>query len=183
MIRPLQICSRHLAGTVFVVIGNPVFEIDHDRVRRRAAGTHAGGGREDQRPRPRGRRGDAHHQCRVRPHESIVYPKFLGLADVGAVFLVDAGGDTGGHDGAGALTSTEIFDPTNGTFTAGPNMSVARAGHSATLFADGRILFAGGDGNGSAEILAADLSSSTAVGSLGVHKREQAQLIAEAFTI
>ena len=31
MIRPLQICSRHLAGTVFVVIGNPVFEIDHDR--------------------------------------------------------------------------------------------------------------------------------------------------------
>jgi len=47
MIRPLQICSRHLAGTVFVVIGNPVFEIDHDRVRRRAAGAHAGGGRED----------------------------------------------------------------------------------------------------------------------------------------
>ena len=41
MIRPLQICSRHLAGTVFVVIGNPVFEIDHDRVRRRAAGAHA----------------------------------------------------------------------------------------------------------------------------------------------
>ena len=72
----------------------------------------------------------------------------------------------GGRNDSGSLTTTEIFDPTTGTFSGGPNMGVARAGHSATLFADGRILFAGGDGSGSAEILNSSLSGSTAVGSL-----------------
>src|SRR6185369_9458642 len=49
----------------------------------------------------------------------------------------------------------------------GPSLGVARAGHSATLLSDGRILIAGGDANGTAEIIDASLSSSTATGSLG----------------
>ena len=43
-------------------------------------------------------------------------------------------------------------------------MSVARAGHSATLFADGRVFIAGGDPNGSAEIFDPSSSTFSAVG-------------------
>ena len=50
-------------------------------------------------------------------------------------------------------------------------MSVARAGHSATLFADGRVFIAGGDANGSAEIL--DSNTFTVVeGSLATARAE-----------
>ena len=44
-----------------------------------------------------------------------------------------------------SVATTEIFDPATGTFTSGPSMSVARAGHSATLFANGRVFIAGGE--------------------------------------
>jgi len=51
------------------------------------------------------------------------------------------------------LASTEVFDPTTGSFSAGPSMTFARSGHTATALSNGRILIAGGDASGSAEIV------------------------------
>ena len=45
-----------------------------------------------------------------------------------------------------ASADTEIFDPTTGRFARGPAMSVGRAGQTATLLRDGRVLVAGGYG-------------------------------------
>ena len=56
---------------------------------------------------------------------------------------------TGGEPafGSGALQSAEIFNPTSGTFslTTG-SMGAVRSRHTATLFADGTVLVAGGEG-------------------------------------
>jgi hypothetical protein len=50
----------------------------------------------------------------------------------------------GGFDSSGPLISTELFDPTSGTFSSGGPMKTARVFHTATLLADGRVLVAGG---------------------------------------
>lgn len=42
------------------------------------------------------------------------------------------------------LATTEIFDVTTGSTTAGPNLDIARAGHSATALPNGQILIIGG---------------------------------------
>jgi hypothetical protein len=44
----------------------------------------------------------------------------------------------------GLLTSTEFFDPSTDTFSAGPGMLEARALHTATALANGNVLVAGG---------------------------------------
>ncbi len=59
------------------------------------------------------------------------------LAD-GRVLLAAGQGNTSN------LSSTELFDPVAGAFSAGPSLSVPRSGHSATLLADGRVLVVGG---------------------------------------
>jgi hypothetical protein len=42
------------------------------------------------------------------------------------------------------LTSTEVYDPSSGTWSVGESMSEARALHTATLLKDGTVLVAGG---------------------------------------
>ncbi|PYO56201.1 MAG: hypothetical protein DMD83_15665, partial [Candidatus Rokuibacteriota bacterium] len=56
------------------------------------------------------------------------------------------------HTATTPLASTEVFDPAKGSFSAGPPLTSARSGHTATVLSDGRILVAGGDAQGSAEI-------------------------------
>src|SRR5882724_5557212 len=61
----------------------------------------------------------------------------------------------GGTNVSGALTSAEIFDPANpgaGFRVLSATMGAARARHTATRLHDGRVLIAGGDADGTAEI-------------------------------
>src|SRR6266404_5277293 len=61
----------------------------------------------------------------------------------------------GGTGASGSLTSAEIFDPANPTAgfrTLSASMGAARAKHTATVLNDGKVLIAGGDTAGTAEI-------------------------------
>jgi len=54
-------------------------------------------------------------------------------------------GGFNGSNGATALKTTELYDPVANTFTPGPPMNLARFGASASLYADGTVLIAGGN--------------------------------------
>src|SRR3954471_12990456 len=49
----------------------------------------------------------------------------------------------GGRDSASLLDSTQIFNPADNSFSAGPSLKNARAGHTATALANGNILLVG----------------------------------------
>jgi len=73
------------------------------------------------------------------------------LAD-GRVLI--AGGQSTSTFEAPPVDTTEMYDPSTGTFAPGNRMTIGRAGHTATLLADGRVLIVGGnrDHPASAEI-------------------------------
>lgn len=65
-----------------------------------------------------------------------------------AIGGVTFGGQVGADYYTSVLRSAEIYDPTTGVWTATPDMAAYRAGATATVLADGRVLVAGGtEGN------------------------------------
>jgi hypothetical protein len=95
------------------------------------------------------------------------------LLRTGKVLFAGGGGFVGG------LSSAELYDPATGTFAPTGDMSTRRAGHTATLLTDGRVLVIGGSTNGfpeaataSAEIYDPATGSFTATGSTTVPRQE-----------
>jgi len=70
--------------------------------------------------------------------------------------VVVAGGAQGTLQAPVSIASTEVFDPTTDTWSAGPTLNLARAGHFAALTPDGLVLLVGGQGPSGATESAAE---------------------------
>jgi hypothetical protein len=92
------------------------------------------------------------------PAGSMSVPRFshaaAALPDGGVLISGGAVPPPPGVDST-PLASAEVFDPTTNSFGIAGDMTVPRQYHTATTLADGRVLIAGGDGVGTAELYAA----------------------------
>lgn len=96
------------------------------------------------------------YQIRADSPGSWTQTGFLGTArtNLATVTLLPNGqvllvGGQAAQDGTGqglsnATSVAELYDPTTGAFNSTGTMALARAGHTATLLDDGRVLFTGG---------------------------------------
>jgi Galactose oxidase, central domain len=64
----------------------------------------------------------------------------------GSVLVVGGWNDSSSFT---VLSSSALYNPTNGTWTPTTPLATAREGHTATLLSNGQVLIAGGDGNSS----------------------------------
>src|ERR1035441_1046068 len=71
-----------------------------------------------------------------------------GKVLVAGGFSSDSNSDCFELDGAPALITTDLYDPSNNSFAPTGNMAEERAGHTATLLTNGKVLIAGGDNLG-----------------------------------
>lgn len=69
------------------------------------------------------------------------------LLENGRVLL--AGGE---HEDFGRFKTSELYDPSTGTFARTGDMAFVRDGHTATLLADGTVLIAGGEGSDGCDV-------------------------------
>jgi len=77
------------------------------------------------------------------------------LAD-GRVLVIGGSADAWTSN-APLIASAEIYDPKAGTFSTTGQLNVARAWHTATLLADGRVLITGGQSTGGEQLASAEL--------------------------
>lgn len=72
--------------------------------------------------------------------------------------LIAGGCSRAGCEGNQDAVASELFEPADGSFAPGPAMTSPRAGHTATVLADGRVLVVGGyPGEGRPPLASAEL--------------------------
>lgn len=101
------------------------------------------------------------------------------LMTAGKVLLAGGYSTRGGYAARGdILASAELYDPTTNTIRPAGRMVAPRAGHTATLLADGRVLFTGGYTSqgvtASAEIYDSATGAFTPTGQMAIKRHKHA---------